>query len=116
MHPGAEATLQAKALKLLGGPETPLLVPGHGPVQGIFLAERADAVLVYCSVAAPVMREIPGVVSVALPPALSVGPAYGMIVLSDQPEAAAFALFVMSEHGQAILQRHGFEPVALPAP
>jgi ABC-type molybdate transport system substrate-binding protein len=37
-----------------------------------------------------------------------------MIVLSGHPLAARFALFVLSEQGQTILQRHGFEPIALP--
>ena len=62
------------------------------------------------------MKEVPGLVSVAVPASLSVGPAYGMVVLSDQPPAARFALFVMSEQGQAILQRFGFEPVGIAAP
>ena len=111
IHPGAQAILQAKAQKLVGGPATPPLVPGHGPVQGVFLANRADIVLGYCSGSAPVMQEVPGLVSIPVPPALSVGAAYGMIVLSDDPLAARFALFVMSERGQAILQRSGFDPV-----
>jgi molybdate transport system substrate-binding protein len=113
IHPGAEAILQAKALKLVGGPSTPSLVPGHGAVQGVFLADRADIMLGYCSSAAPAVREIPGLVSVLLPPALTVGAAYGMIVLSDDPRAARFALFVMSEQGQAILQKYGFDAVGI---
>jgi molybdate transport system substrate-binding protein len=113
VHPGAQAILQAKALKLVGGPATPPLVPGHGAVQGVFIANRADVMLGYCSGTGPVMREIPGLVSVALPPALSVGAAYGMIVLSDDPLASRFALFVMSEPGQAILHKHGFDPVGI---
>jgi ABC-type molybdate transport system substrate-binding protein len=113
VHPGAQAILEAKAMKLVGGPSTPLLVTGHGAVQGVFLADRADVMLGYCSGSGPVMQEIPGLTSVALPPPLTVGPAYGMAVLSDQPLAARFALFVMSEQGQAILQRNGFDPIGL---
>jgi len=113
VHPGAQAILQGKAQKLVGGPETPPLVPGHGAVQGVFLANRADVMLGYCSSSGPVMREIPGLTNVKLPAALTVGPAYGMIVLSDDPAVARFALFVMSEQGQAILQQHGFDPVGI---
>jgi ABC-type molybdate transport system substrate-binding protein len=113
IHPGAKAALENKALKLVGGPDTPLLIPGHGAVQGVFLANRADVMLGYCSGSEPIMQEIPGLTNVALPPALTVGPAYGMIVLSDNPMADRFALFVMSEQGQAILQRHGFDPIGL---
>jgi molybdate transport system substrate-binding protein len=115
VHPGAQAILQAKALKPVGGPRTPPLVPGHGAVQGVFLADRADVMLGYCSGSAAVIQEIPGLVSVALPPALAVGAAYGMIVLTDAPLAARFALFVMSEPGQAILQKNGFDPVGIAA-
>jgi molybdate transport system substrate-binding protein len=114
VHPGAEAILQAKAMKLVGGPNSVPLVPGRGAVQGIFLADRADVMLGYCSSSVPVMREIPGLVNVPLPPSLTVGPAYGLIVLSDQPLAAHFAPFVLSEQGQEILRQHGFDPIALP--
>jgi molybdate transport system substrate-binding protein len=116
VRPGARAILQAKALQLVGGSATPPLVAGHGAVQGVFLADRADVMLSYCSGSAPVMKEVPGLVSLAVPAALSVGPSYGMVVLSDHPLAMRFALFVMSEQGQSILQRHGFDPVGLAAP
>jgi ABC-type molybdate transport system substrate-binding protein len=59
------------------------------------------------------MQEIPGLANVALPASLTVGPAYGLVVLSDRPLAARFALFVMSEQGQTILRRHGFDPVGV---
>jgi molybdate transport system substrate-binding protein len=114
VHPGAKTVLQQKAMKLVGGPDSTPLVPGRGAVQGVFLADRADVMLGYCSGAGPIVREIQGLVSVPLPPALTVGPAYGLIVLSDQPLAARFALFVLSEQGQAILRQHGFDPIGLP--
>jgi molybdenum ABC transporter molybdate-binding protein len=113
IHSGAQAILQTKALKLVGGPATPPLVPGHGAVQGVFLADRADVMLGYCSSAAPATKEIPGLVSIPLPPALAVGAAYGMVVLTEDPLAARFALFVMSEQGQAILQKYGFDAVGV---
>jgi len=116
VNPGARAVLEAKALKLVGGPNTPPLVAGHGAVQGVFLADKADIMLGYCSGSEPVMKEVPGLVSVTVPASLSVGPAYGMVVLSDHPLAARFALFVMSERGQAILGRYGFDPVGLAPP
>jgi molybdate transport system substrate-binding protein len=116
VRPGAQATLQAKALQLVGGPNTRPLVAGHGAAQGVFLADRADIMLGYCSGVGSVMQEVPGLVSVMLPPTLLVGPAYGMVVLSDDPLAARFALFVMSEQGQAALQRYGFDPIGLAPP
>ena len=101
-------------MKLVGGPNSTPLVPGRGAVQGIFLADRADVMLGYCSSAEPVMREIEGLVNVPLPASLTVGHAYGLIVLSNQPLAARFALFILSEQGQTILRRHGFDAIGLP--
>jgi molybdate transport system substrate-binding protein len=113
IHPGAQKILEAKALQLSGGPNSQLLVPGRGVVQGIFLADRADVTIGYCSGAGPIARESPNLAIVPLPPSLTVGPAYGLIVLSDNPMAARFALFVLSEQGQAILLKNGFDPIGL---
>ena len=116
---GARVTLEAKAQQLVGGgAATPLLVPGKGAVEGIFLADRADVALAYCSGAPAVTHEVPDLVTVLLPPELTVGPAYGMVLLNAKPLTSRFAAFVMSEAGQAVLKTHGFDPVAFvePAP
>jgi molybdate transport system substrate-binding protein len=116
-RPGARAALEAKARQLYGGgAKTPLLVPGKGVLEGIFLADRADVALAYCSGAPEVVAAVPGLAVVPLPPDLTVGPAYGMVVLTAKPVAFRFATFVMSETGQALLKAHGFDPVALVAP
>jgi ABC-type molybdate transport system substrate-binding protein len=114
---GARAALEAKALKLYGGgAKTPLLVPGKGAVEGIFLADRADVALSYCSGAPAVVREVPGLAVVPLPAELSVGPAYGMVLLNTKPVTLRFATFIISEGGQAVLKAHGFDPVGLTEP
>jgi molybdate transport system substrate-binding protein len=116
---GARAALEAKAQQLFGGgAKTPSLVPGKGDVEGIFLADRADVTLSYCSGAPAIVREVPGLAVVPLPPELSVGPAYGMALLNAKPLTLRFATFIMSEGGQALLKAHGFDPVGLvePAP
>lgn len=115
VHPGAKATLEGKAQQLVGGPGMAPLVPGQGPSEGVFLSGRADVMLGYCSGTDTLRRAVPDIAAVPLPPELEVGPEYGMTVLSDNPAAARFALFVMSEPGQAILARHGLLPVALTA-
>lgn len=112
LHPGAKATLEGKAQQLVGGPSMAPLVPGQGPSEGVFLSGRADVMLAYCSGADSLRRTVPDLAAVPLPPELEIGPAYGMTVLSDHPAAARFALFVMSEAGQAILARYGLIPVA----
>jgi molybdate transport system substrate-binding protein len=116
VHAGARAALETKAKQLFGGPATPLLVPGKGAVEGVFLADQADVALAYCSGAPAVAREVAGLDIVPLPPELSVGPAYGMVLLNAKPVTLRFALFVMSEAGQAVLKAYGFDPIALAEP
>lgn len=109
----AKAALETKALKLVGGADSKPLVPGKGQVQGVFLTHAADMMLGYCSGVTALQRDVPGLVGVSLPPELTVGPAYGMVVMTNNPLADRFALFIMSEQGQAILAQHGFKPVGL---
>ena len=117
LKPGARATLEAKAKKLVGGGEkTPPLVAGKGAVEGIFLSDQADVMLIYCSAVPAVLAEIPSLASIKLPPALTVEPADGMVILNEKPVALRFVVYVMSEEGQAILRSHGLEPVGLIAP
>ncbi len=112
LRPGAKATLVGKAQQLVGGPSMAPLVPGQGPSEGVFLSGRADVMLGYCSGTEGIRRAVPDLVAVPLPPELEVGPEYGLTLLSDNPAAARFALFVLSEQGQAILARSGLLPVA----
>ena len=111
VHRGAQATLQAKAQALFGGPNTMVPTNGHTPGGAILLAKQADIVLYYCSGAADVMREVPDSVSAPLPAALEPVPVYGLAVLSPNPDAARLALFTLSAKGQAILAKHGLLPV-----
>jgi molybdate transport system substrate-binding protein len=117
LKPGARATLEAKAKKLVGGGEkTPPPVPGKGAVEGIFLSDQADVMLIYCSAVPALQSEMPSLTSIKLPSALAVEPADGMVILDSKPVALRFVAFVMSEEGQATLRSHGFEPVASVAP
>ncbi len=111
LHRGAQAVLQAKAQALFGGPASMAPIDGHSPAGAVLLGNRADLVLYYCSSAAAVVREVPGTVSVPLPPALEPGPVYGLAVLPGNPDAARLALFMLSGDGQAILARAGLLPV-----
>lgn len=113
LKPGARATLEAKAKKLVGGGEkTPPLVPGKGAIEGIFLSDAADVMLIYCSAVPAIQKEVPALTSVKLPPALTVQPADGLVILNTKPAALRFVAFVMSEEGQAIIRSHGLEPIA----
>jgi molybdate transport system substrate-binding protein len=113
IKPGARATLEAKAKKLVGGGEkTPPLVPGKGAVEGIFLSNQADVMLIYCSAVSAIQKEVPSLISMKLPSTVAVDPADGLIILNSKPVALRFVAFVMSEEGQATLQRHGLESAA----
>jgi molybdate transport system substrate-binding protein len=117
VKPGARAILEAKAHQLVGGgAKTPPPVAGKGAIEGIFLADQADVMPIYCSEVQALQAQVSGLVSAALPAALNVEPAYGMIVLDPKPVTLRFVAFVMSEQGQAVLRAHGFDPVALAPP
>ncbi len=111
VHPGAGATLAAKAETLLGGPGSMTPQPGKSPAATIFLADRADGLLYYCSGTASAAREVPGLVSIMVPDTLEVGPVYGLAILSERPEAARLALFMLSAPGQKILSHGGIVPL-----
>jgi len=115
IRPGAYATLDRKALKLTGGPDSPQPPAGRS-VYGILIAERkADIFLTYCTNAVVVTQEVPGSRLLTLPAALAVGASYALAVMTDAgPAAQRFALYILSVPGQDILARHGFTPVALP--
>jgi ABC-type molybdate transport system substrate-binding protein len=112
IKPGAGRTLADKALHLLGAPGTMTPRPGHSVVASIFLENRADALIYYCSGAADLIAEVPDLVSAPLPASLDVRPIYGLGVLSDRPEAARLALFILSDKGQALLAKAGLTPIA----
>ncbi|WP_158808906.1 substrate-binding domain-containing protein [Beijerinckia sp. L45] len=111
IRPGAGATLRAKAQHLLGAPGKMAPIAGKNPAAAIFLENRADALIYYCSGAPGLLKEVDGLASLPLPEPLEVHPVYGLTILSDKPVAARFALFVVSVKGQAILSRFGFVPL-----
>jgi molybdenum ABC transporter molybdate-binding protein len=115
IRPGAFATLDAKALKLVGGLNTPQAPPGR-TLYGMMIAERkADIFLTYCTNAAQAAREVKGARVVAVPEPLAVGASYALTVVDPpRPAAERFALFVLSTRGQEILARHGFTPIGAP--
>ncbi len=117
VRPGARAALEAKALLLTGGPDSARPPAGRDLYAWQFEREGgADLFLTYCTNAVLARAANPALQQVALPEALAVGADYGLVVLGDRPEAARFALFLLSPEGQAILDRHGFVAPGLPAP
>jgi ABC-type molybdate transport system substrate-binding protein len=115
VKPGARAALEARALKLTGGPDSPP-PPKDRSVYGMLVADgKADIFLTYCTNAVVAQREQPALQVVQVPSALSVGADYGLTVLQGAgPQGAAFAAFVLSAPAQAILARHGFDTNSTP--
>jgi ABC-type molybdate transport system substrate-binding protein len=112
LRPGSFAALDAKALKLTGGPQAP---PGHSIYAFLIGERKADIFLTYCTNALQVTRDVTGARMLALPEPLAVGASYALTVVNPaRLPAARFALFVMSTQGQEILARHGFTAVATP--
>ena len=113
LRPGAYAALDAKALKLTGGPDSPQ-PPANRSVYGALIGERkADIFLTYCTNAIAALREVDGARMLDLPASLTVGADYGLTTVKDaSPAATRFVEFVMSPQGEGILERHGFACVA----
>ncbi|MBV7431291.1 MULTISPECIES: molybdate ABC transporter substrate-binding protein [unclassified Acidovorax] len=111
IQPGAYAQLDAKALKLTGGADSPKPPAGRGTYAWVMDQRQADVFLTYCTNAVAAQAQVPRLRVVQLPPALQVGAAYGMAVRADAPAAAqAFATALRQPAAQAVLRRLGFGP------
>src|SRR5690606_10689989 len=76
--PGAFATLDAKALKLTGGPDSAKPPAGRNPYGWVMAQDRADIFLTYCTNAVLARKDVPDLRIVAIPDALAVGADYGL--------------------------------------
>jgi molybdate transport system substrate-binding protein len=115
-RPGAFKTLSEKAQQLVGGPAAKAPVNGRSPFLDALDQHQIDLFIYYCSGAREIVKASPKYKSVELPPALSVGPEYGLTVSRKASSGAAdFAMYLLSPPGQAGLKAFGFIPVALPA-
>jgi molybdenum ABC transporter molybdate-binding protein len=115
LRPGTFATLERKALKLVGGPGAPT-APAGRTVYGMLIAEgKADLFLTYCTNAMEAKKEVTSAQIVALPDELAVGADYGLTVIANAPpDAYRFAMSILSADGQRILAKYGFSAPALP--
>jgi ABC-type molybdate transport system substrate-binding protein len=115
IRPGARATLERKALQLVGGPNAPT-APAGRTVYGMLIAEgKADIFLTYCTNAMEARKEVTAAQVVTLPDALAVGADYGLTVIANAPsDAYRLAMFILSADGQRTLAKYGFAAPALP--
>ena len=110
-EPGSRVKLEAKALQLMGGPNSAQPPAGVNPVAWHLKEGRADIFISYCTGAREVEAQLPGATTIALPAALATSADYGMTVLrnGDAARGGQFALFILSADGQKILARFGFD-------
>jgi ABC-type molybdate transport system substrate-binding protein len=111
-QPGSLARLDAKSLRLVGGPDAVTIPAGADPGTYLLItARRGDAFLAYCSgfvaavAAAPMeLRSLP------MPASLAVRADYGMTVRTGaSADALRLRDFILSDGGQAILAAYGFD-------
>jgi molybdate transport system substrate-binding protein len=113
---GAFDTLSKKAQQLFGGAAPAGPVNGRPRPVAALDDHEVDLLIIYCSSAMQMVRESPKYKSLDLPPELSVGPEYGLTVSRKaSPDAADFAMYLLSPQGQSSLKSFGFIPIALPA-
>jgi len=116
IRPGSRAALEAKALQLMGGANS--LTPPSG--MDLFAWHekegRADLFIAYCSAGPGFLKDLPGATVVDFPPALATGADYGLTLLpTGSVPAARLALFILSDSGQAVLAKNGFDAPLLRA-
>jgi len=111
VQPGSREWLEAKAAKLTGGPAAPQPAPDRNVYAWHVAENRADLFLAYCTTAKASKSELPEGRVVELPRELAVGAEYGLTLLesSSAPRAAAaLASYILSNDGQQVLHKHGF--------
>lgn len=109
VRPGAAQALKAKALQLVGGPNSKPVPAGQSVLPHLLATGQADMFIAYCTTSQAAIREGAKLDIVQLPAALAQSADYGMTVVGKDPAAAQLALYIMSEPGQAILAKWGFE-------
>jgi ABC-type molybdate transport system substrate-binding protein len=108
---GARAALEAKAFLLTGAKDSATPPPGDNVYGWHVGAGHADIFVTYRTNVLAAQQQSPRLQAVALPETLAVGADYGLTVMNGAPPAAqAFAQFILSPAGQAILADHGFAP------
>ena len=111
LKPGARATLEKKALLLVGAADSAVPPAGRSAYAWHIAEGRADIFLTYCTNTVAAQQELPGAQLIALPEKLSVGSDYGLTVMNGAtPAAKGFADFIGSPEGQKILAGYGFAP------
>lgn len=110
VRPGAFAILDAKAMKLTGGADTQAAPQGRNQYGWVMEGDKADIFLTYCTNAVLAAREVPGLRTIQIPEALSVGADYGITLINGaSDDAARLRDYILGEDGQKVLAAYGFK-------
>lgn len=105
-HPGAAADLQAKALMLVGGPDSTPVPAGEMAASWLIMSGQADLFVGYASYA-PRLRPLPGIRVFDLPDDDNIRADYTVALCHSN--AQPLAEFLSSTEARKILQSGGFE-------
>jgi molybdate transport system substrate-binding protein len=109
VQPGNAAALRAKALQLVGGPNSAVPPTGTDAAAWHVREGHADIFISYCSAGVAFTKSLPDATVVNLPERLATSADYGLTLLpTKNVNAAALALFILSQDGQKILAENGF--------
>ncbi len=115
LDPGAKATLDAKAQRLIAGPTSPPVPAGQNAVV-YFLdtTDTTDVFLEYYTSAIAAVALDPNLALVDLPANLAVSAEYGETIINGAQEPGATALenYLLSPTAQSVLAANGFGPPA----
>jgi molybdate transport system substrate-binding protein len=115
VHPGSRTLLEAKSLQLVGGLTSVAPPSGTDAISWHLREGHADVFVGYCSASVSFKKSLPDGTVVGMPSALATGADYGMTLLPTRNQnAAALALFILSEEGQKIIAQNGFDAPLLP--
>ena len=107
---GAFKTLDAKALKLTGGPTSQKAPKGRNQYGWVMENKRADVFLTYCTNAVLAQKEVSGLQIITVPDALSVGADYGITMINGAPPVAGqLADYILGDAGQKVRASFGFD-------
>lgn len=118
--PGSFQTLDAKAERLVGGANSPVVPSGKNSIA-YFLEDtkQADIFISYYTSALSALQAAPDLQLVPLPNTLAVSAPYGLTVLKGaSPYGQELADYILSPTGQQILAKNGFSSpsTAVPEP
>jgi ABC-type molybdate transport system substrate-binding protein len=110
IKPGAGSILKGKAQAVMTVVAPPATA-SQSAAAALFASHQIDMSITYCSGAGALLKQLPELTSLEVPPRLDPHPVYGIAVLSAKPEALQLALYLLSGKGQEIIAKEGLVPI-----